>query len=542
MPIRKYVSGDEARQKLFKGLSTVADAVGATAGPAGRTIAIQQQWGATKLTKDGVTVAKSFQLPKEEGEGAKLIIQAAEKTNSDAGDATTATCILSKAIVEEGLKYINKGCKSTMLKRGIDQAVKDTVDFLKSKSVQITDNKEIMQIATISANGDEEIGGLIAQAIEKVGKTGVVTVEEAKGLKTELEVVEGMEIDQGYLSPYFMTNLEKSLVEFENPFIFLYDGKINSLKQILPLLEGVSQTGRPLVFIVDECDDAPLGALIQNHLKGTLRCCVVKAPSFGDIRKSVMEDIAILTGGQFISSILGKNLENLTIDCLGSCGNIKISPNNTIIVNGDGDKEAIAERIKVIEGEIENSESSYDKEKLRERLARLTSGVAVIRVGGATEVEVNEKKDRVDDASCATRAALEEGILPGGGVALLRAKQELEKEKKMPLDRDFGIGYDIVVNALTSSIKKIAENAGYAPDVVVEKVSEKDDFDYGFNALTGTYENFFKTGVVDATKAIRCALENGASVAGSLLTVEGLVLDDIDEIIKLSPLMKQPQM
>ena len=542
MAIKKIMIGDDARQKVAQGLIKCADIVATSAGPGGRLTLIQQQWGAPRLTKDGVSIIKSIQLPKEEGEGAKLIIQAAEKTNSDAGDATTATCILSKAIVEEGLKYINKGCKSTMLKRGIDQAVKDTVDFLKSKSVQISDNKEIMQIATISANGDEEIGGLIAQAIEKVGRTGVVTVEEAKGLKTELEVVEGMEIDQGYLSPYFMTNLEKSLVEFENPFIFLYDGKINSLKQILPLLEGVSQTGRPLVFIVDECDDAPLGALIQNHLKGTLRCCVVKAPSFGDIRKSVMEDIAILTGGQFISSILGKNLENLTIDCLGSCGNIKISPNNTIIVNGDGDKDAIDARINVIEGEIEYSDSSYDKEKLRERLARLTSGIAVIRVGGATEVEVNEKKDRVDDASCATRAALEEGILPGGGVALLRAKQALEKEKKMPLDRDFGIGYDIVVNALTSSIKKIAENAGYAPDVVVEKVSEKDDFDYGFNALTGTYENFFKTGVVDATKAIRCALENGASVAGSLLTVEGLVLDDIDEIIKLSPLMKQPQM
>lgn len=544
MTIRKYISGDEARQKLFKGLSLVADAVGATSGPAGRTIAIQQQWGATKLTKDGVSVARSFQLPKEEGEGAKLLIQAAEKTNTDAGDATTATCILSKAIVEEGLKYINKGCKSTFIKKGIDQAVKDVVEYLKSKSKQITDNEQIRQIATISANGDEEIGGLIAQAIEKVGKTGVVTVEEAKGLKTELEVVEGMEIDQGYLSPYFMTNLEKSLVEFDNPLLFLYDGKINSLKQILPMLEAVSQTGRPLVFIVDDCDDAPLGALIQNHLKGTLRCCVVKAPSFGDIRKSIMEDIAILTGGQFISSILGKNLENLNTDCLGSCGSIKISPNSTIIVNGDGEKEEIAERVKVIEGEIENSESSYDKEKLRERLARLTSGIAVIRVGGATEVEVNEKKDRVDDAACATRAALEEGILPGGGVALVKAKQYLNDpaNRKVAIDKDFDIGYDIVMNALTASLKKIAENAGYAPDVIVEKVLESKDFDYGLNALTGTYENFYQTGVVDATKAIRCALENGASVAGSILTVEGLVIDDIDEIIKMNQLMKQPQM
>lgn len=542
MPIKKYVGGDEARQKLFKGLNIVADAVSATAGPGGRTVAIQQQWGATKISKDGVTVSRSIQLSDAEGEGAKLLTQACEKTNSDAGDGTTATAIIAKAIAQEGLKYINKGCISTMLKKGIDSAVEDTVKYLNEMSKKITDNEQIRQIATISANGDEEIGGLIAQAIEKVGKTGVVTVEEAKGLKTELEVVEGMEIDQGYLSPYFMTNLEKSLVEFENPFIFLYDGKINSLKQILPLLEGVSQTGRPLVFIVDECDDAPLGALIQNHLKGTLRCCVVKAPSFGDIRKSVMEDIAILTGGQFISSILGKNLENLTIDCLGSCGNIKISPNNTIIVNGNGEKEAIAERVKTIEGEIENSESSYDKEKLRERLARLTSGVAVIRVGGATEVEVNEKKDRVDDAACATRAALEEGILPGGGVALLRAKQTLENKTTKFSNKDVSIGYNIVINALTASIRKIAENAGYAPDVVVEKVSEKEDFDYGFNALSGVYEKFFEAGVIDATKAIRCALENGASVAGSLLTVEGLVLDDIDELLKLAPMIKTPQM
>lgn len=542
MIVKKYVSGDEARQKLFKGLDVVADAVSATAGPGGRTVAIQQQWGATKISKDGVTVSRSIQLSGAEGEGSKLLTQACEKTNSDAGDGTTATAIIAKAIASEGLKYINKGCISTMIKKGIDLAVENTVKYLNEMSKKVTDNEQIRQIATISANGDEEIGGLIAQAIEKVGKTGVVTVEEAKGLKTELEVVEGMEVDQGYLSPYFMTNLEKSLVEFDNPYIFLYDGKINSLKQILPLLESVSHTGNPIVFFVDECDDAPLGALIQNHLKGTLRCCVVKAPSFGDIRKSIMEDIAVLTGGQFISSILGKNLENLDVDCLGSCGTIKISPNNTIIVNGNGDKESIAERVKTIEGEIENSESSYDKEKLRERLARLTSGVAVIRVGGATEVEVNEKKDRVDDAACATRAALEEGILPGGGVALLRAKQTLENKTTKFSNKDVGIGYNIVINALTASIRKIAENAGYAPDVVVEKVSEKEDFDYGFNALTGTYEKFFNSGVIDATKAIRCALENGASVAGSLLTVEGLVLDDVDELLKLAPMLKTPQM
>ncbi len=542
MPIRKYISGDEARQKLFNGMKTVAEAVGATAGPAGRTITIQQQWGSPKITKDGVTVAKSFILPKAEGEGAKLIIQASEKTNTSAGDGTTATCVLAKAIAEEGLKFINHGCKATMIKKGIDDAVKHVVEYLATNTKEITTNDEIKQIATISANGDEEIGGLIAQAIDKVGKMGVVTVEEAKGLNTELEVVEGMQIDQGYLSPYFMTNLEKSLVEFSNPYIFLYDSKINSLKSILPLLEAVSQTGKPLVMFVDDCEDAALGALIQNHLKGILRCCVVKAPSFGDIRKSIMEDMAILTGGKFISSILGQSLEKIGVESLGSCGSIKISPTETVIVNGMGDKEVLAERVKTIQGEIENSKSAYDKEKLRERLAKLTSGVAVIRVGGATEVELQEKKDRVDDATCATRAALEEGIVPGGGVALLRAKQYIDgTEFSQNTSKDYIIGYDIVRNTLTATMKKIVENAGYAPDVVVEKVSEGKD-DFGFNALTGNYENLFTTGVVDAKKVIRCAIENGASVAGSLLTVEGLVIDDVDEIIKMNQLAKSMQM
>lgn len=544
MIIKKYISGDEARDKLFKGMSIVAEAVGASAGPSGRCITLQQPWGAPKITKDGVTISKSFALAGAEGEGAKLMIQASEKTGSQAGDGTTATCVIAEAIAKEGLKYINRGCKSTKIKQGIDTAVKEVVEYLKTKAETIKDNAQIRQIATISANGDEEIGNLIGQAIEKVGRTGVVTVEEAKGLKTELEVVEGMQIDQGYLSPYFMTNLEKSLVEFDNPFIFLYDGKINSLKQILPLLEEVSQTGNPIVFFVDECDDAPLGALIQNHLKGTLRSCVVKAPSFGDIRKSIMEDIAVLTGGQFISSILGKNLENLTTDCLGSCGHIKISPNETVIINGNGNKEEIQERAKTIQGEIDNTQSDYDREKLRERLARLTSGVAVIRVGGATEVEVNEKKDRVDDAACATRAALEEGILPGGGIALIRAKEYLNNpaNRKVAVDKDFDIGYDIVMNTLSAPLKKIVENAGYAPDVVVEKVSNNTDFDYGFNASIGNYEKFYDTGVVDAMKVIRCSLENGASIAGSLLTVEGLVIDDIDEEIKMNQLNKMPQM
>lgn len=540
MTIKKYISGDEARTKLFKGMKLVAEAVSATAGPSGRTIAIQQPWGATKITKDGITVAKSFELPKEEGEGAKLIIQASEKTGKDAGDGTTNTCIIAKAIAEEGLKYIDRGCKSVQLKRGIDLAVRDLVDAIKSHSKEITTNEEIKQLATISANGDKEIGTLIAEAIEKVGKYGVVTVEEAKGLKTELEIVEGLQIDQGYLSPYFMTNLEKQTVEFDNPLIFLYDGKINNLKSILPLLEEVSHTGRPLVMIVDEMDDSALGALIQNHLKGTLKSCVVKAPSFGDIRKSIMEDIAILTGGQFVSAILGNDLEKIGVSVLGNCGKIKISPNETVIINGGGDKEAVDTRAEQIKAEIENSDSSYDKEKLRERLAKLTSGVAVIRVGAATEVELNEIKDRVDDAVCATRAALEEGILPGGGISLIKAIKEIGKYQHT--SKDEAIGYGIVVKAIESQLKVIAENSGKSGEVVIEKVKEYEDFNFGYDASKDEYCDLMERGIIDATKVVRCALENGSSVAGSLLTVEGLIVDDIDEIIKMNQLMKQPQM
>lgn len=539
MTIKKYISGDEARLKLFNGMKVVAEAVSATAGPSGRTIAIQQPWGATKITKDGITVAKSFELPKEEGEGAKLIIQASEKTGKDAGDGTTNTCIIAKAIAEEGLKYINKGCKSTQLKKGIDEAVRDLVETIKQHSKEITTNEEVKQLATISANGDEEIGGMIAEAIDRVGKYGVVTVEEAKGLKTELEIVEGLQIDQGYLSPYFMTNLEKQIVEFDNPLIFLYDSRVNNLKSILPLLEDVASTGKPLVMIVDEMDDSALGALIQNHLKGTLKSCVVKAPSFGDIRKFVMEDIAILTGGQFVSSIMGNDLEKITSTVLGSCDKIKITPNETIIIGGHGSKEEVSNRAEQIKAEIENTDSSYDKEKLRERLAKLTSGVAVIRVGAATEVELNEIKDRVDDAVCATRAALEEGILPGGGISLIKSVKELDVKLG---DADYNVGYDIVVKAIESQLKVIAENSGKSGEVVVEKVKENNDFNYGYDASADEYCDLMERGIIDATKVVRCALENGSSVAGSLLTVEGLITDDIDEIIKMNQLMKQPQM
>lgn len=538
MTIKKYISGDEARKKLFNGMKIVADAVGATAGPNGRTIAIQQPWGATKITKDGVTVAKSFQLPREEGEGAKLIIQASEKTGKDAGDGTSATCILASKIAEEGLKSISKGRKSTDIKKGINYAVKLIVDKLKAHSKAVETNDEIKQVATISANGDEEIGQFIADAIDKVGSYGVVTVEEARGMKTELEIVEGMQIDQGYISPYFITNLEKQSVEFDDPLLFLYDGKINNLKSILPLLENVAQSGRPLVFIVDEIDDAPLGALIQNHLKGTIRCCVVKAPSFGDIRKAEMEDIAILTGGKFVSSILGNDLEKLDMGVLGSCKTIKISANETIIINGDGIVSEIEGRAEQLKAEIELSDSSYDKEKLRERLAKLTSGVAVIRVGAATEVELNELKDRVDDAVCATKAALEEGILPGGGISLIKVVKEL-KENECNVSPDVYCGIEIIYNTASAQLKTLVENAGLSGDVVINEILKADSFNYGYDVRNDIYCDLMENGIIDATKVVRCAIENAASVASSLLTVEGLIIDDVDEIIKMNQLMKQ---
>ena len=538
MTIKKYISGDEARTKLFNGMKIVAEAVGSTCGAGGRTIAIQQPWGATKITKDGISVAKSVSLAGAEGEGVKMIVQASEKTGKDAGDGTTNTVIFAKTIAETGLKYIDKGCNSTILSRGIKDAIDVVVEHLKKHSKEVSSNEEIEQVATVSANGDTVIGKLIAQAIEKVGKHGVITVEEARGLNTELEIVEGMQLENGYLSPYFITNLEKSLVEFDNPLIFLYDGKINSLKSILPLLETVSQTGRPLVMIVDEIDDSALGALIQNHLKGTLKSCVVKAPSFGDIRKSIMEDIAVLTGGQFVSHILGTDLEKIGMSVLGGCAKIKISPTETVIVNGMGDKESVDKRVEQLKAEIENTESSYDKEKFQERLAKLISGVAVIKVGAATEVELNEIKDRVDDAVCATKAALEEGILPGGGVSLIRA-EDVIKEKLKELDGDYSIGYKIVLDSLSSQLKQIAHNAGYSSDVIVEMVrNAKIQYSFGFDVVSGKSGDMFELKIIDPTKVIRCALENGSSVARGLLSIEGLIIDDIDANKKHNEHMK----
>ena len=526
MTIKKVIKGDEARSTLYSGMKTVADVVSATAGPAGRTIAIQQSWGSPKVTKDGVTVAKSVTLMDSEGEGAKMIIQASEKTGRDAGDGTTATCIIASTIAEEGLKSISKGRKSTEIQKGISNAVKVVVESLKSHSKKVTTNEEIRQLATISANGDTEIGDFIAKAIEVVGEKGVVTVEEAKGLKTELEIVDGLQFDQGYLSPYFMTNPERQLVEYDNPYIFLYDGKINNLQSIIPLLENVMEIGRPLIMIADEMADDPLSALVINRIKAGLKVCAVKAPSFGDIRRFQMEDIAILTGGNFISTQFGAQLEKVTIDDLGSCDKIRITPTETIIIGGHGSKEAIDERAKQISEEIENTDSSYDKEKLRERLAKLIGGVVVIKVGGATETEVKEKKDRVDDALSATRAAVAEGIVAGGGIALVRATSALEK--LVGANQDQNVGIDIIRRALVAPCAQIAENAGVSGEIVVGKVMEAKDYNTGYNAQTGEYVDMMAAGIIDPAKVVKTAIQAAASTAGVFLTT-GAVMSEIPE-------------
>ena len=538
MQIKKVIKGDEARQKLFNGLSVVADSASVTLGPAGRNVAIAQNYGPTRITKDGVTVCKSIFLSDgAENEGAKMMINASEKTNRNAGDATTTTCVIAKAIAEEGLKLIAKGVKSTDIKRGIDSAVEQIVEDLKKHSKEVFGNDDILNIATVSANGDTTVGKFISDAMEKVGKTGVVTVEEGKGLKTELEIAEGMQFDQGYLSPYFMTNVERQLVEFDNPVIFLYDGKVNSLQSILPLLEEVQGSGRPLVIIADEVDNEPLTAMVLNHTRGVLKSCAVKAPGYGDIRKFTMEDIAILTGGEFISTSFGKKLDQLDASVLGSCDKIKVTPTETIIIGGHGDPEKLQERIDSISAEIQNVESSYDKEKLQERLAKLTGGVAVIKVGGATEVEVKELKDRVDDAICATKAALEEGVLPGGGIALLRSRNSIDYAG----NSDEAMGMQIVCNALEKPLKTIVENAGKSGDMIVEKVLESNEYNYGYDARNNAYGDMVEKGIIDATKVVRCSLENGASIAGQLITVESLIIDDVDENLKMIKGISQAQ-
>ena len=512
----------EARDLLKKGMDQLANAVKITLGPKGRNVILEKKFGAPSVTKDGVTVAKEIELEDHfENIGAQLVKEVASKTADDAGDGTTTATVLAQSIVSVGLKNVTAGANPMDLKRGIDKAVSKVKDSLKKQSQEVgEDSEKIKQVASISANNDEEIGKLIAEAMQKVKKEGVITVEEAKGTETTVEVVEGMQFDRGYISPYFVTDTDKMEAVLENPYILLYDKKVSTMKDLLPVLEPVAQAGRPLLIIAEDVDGEALATLVVNKLRGSLKIAAVKAPGFGDRRKEMLEDIAILTSGVVISEEKGLTLEGAKLDMLGNCEKITIDKENTTIVNGAGDKANIASRVKQIRSQIENTTSDYDKEKLQERLAKLAGGVAVLYVGAASEVEMKEKKDRVDDALSATRAAVEEGIIPGGGVAFIRAIEALDSLKGSNEDQNTGI--QIVRRALEEPLRQIVENAGLDGSVIVQKIKEGKD-DYGYDANNDKYENLLKVGVIDPTKVARIALENAASIAGMFLTTEAVV-------------------
>ena len=518
----------EARDLLKKGVDELANAVKVTLGPKGRNVVIEKKFGAPHITKDGVSVAKEIELSDPYANiGAQMVKEVASKTGDDAGDGTTTATILAQSIINVGLKNVTAGANPMDLKRGIDKAVAEVVKNLEKQKEAVGENYDkIRQVARISANGDDNIGALIAEAMEKVTKEGVITVEEAKGTETEVKVVEGMQFDRGYISPYFVTDTEKMNAEFEKPYILLYDKKVSTMKELLPLLEPVAQAGRALVIIAEDVESEALATLVVNRLRGSLKIAAVKAPGFGDRRKEMLEDIAILTGGVVISEEKGLKLETATIDMLGCADKITIDKENTTIVNGCGSKEAIAERVNQIKKLIEHSTSDYDKEKLQERLAKLAGGVAVLYVGAASEIEMKEKKDRIDDALSATRAAIEEGIVPGGGVAYIRAIESLEKMKGENEDETTGI--EIIKRAIEEPIRQIAANAGVEGAVVVNKVKEGKK-DFGYNARTGVYENLMKTGVIDPKKVARVALENAASIAGMFLTTECVLVEEKQE-------------
>ncbi|MBQ6793553.1 chaperonin GroEL [Butyricimonas virosa] len=518
----------EARDLLKKGVDELANAVKVTLGPKGRNVVIEKKFGAPHITKDGVSVAKEIELSDPYANiGAQMVKEVASKTGDDAGDGTTTATILAQSIISVGLKNVTAGANPMDLKRGIDKAVAEVVKSLEAQKEAVGENYDkIRQVARISANGDDNIGSLIAEAMEKVTKEGVITVEEAKGTETEVKVVEGMQFDRGYISPYFVTDTEKMNAEFEKPYILLYDKKVSTMKELLPLLEPVAQAGRALVIIAEDVESEALATLVVNRLRGSLKIAAVKAPGFGDRRKEMLEDIAILTGGVVISEEKGLKLETATIDMLGCADKITIDKENTTIVNGCGSKEAIAERVNQIKKLIEHSTSDYDKEKLQERLAKLAGGVAVLYVGAASEIEMKEKKDRIDDALSATRAAIEEGIVPGGGVAYIRAIESLEKMKGENEDETTGI--EIIKRAIEEPLRQIAANAGVEGAVVVNKVKEGKK-DFGYNARTGVYENLMKTGVIDPKKVARVALENAASIAGMFLTTECVLVEEKQE-------------
>ena len=518
----------DAREELKKGVDALADAVKVTLGPKGRNVIIEKKFGAPHITKDGVSVAKEVELEdKFQNMGAQLVREVASKTGDDAGDGTTTATVLAQAIVNVGLKNVTAGANPMDLKRGIDKAVAKVVESIKAQSQEVGDDfSKIESVARISANNDEEIGKLIAEAMKKVKKEGVITVEEAKGTDTTVEVVEGMQFDRGYISPYFITNTESMECEMERPFILIFDKKISSLKDMLPILEATAQSGRPLLIIAEDVDSEALATLVVNRLRGSLKICAVKAPGFGDRRKEMLEDIAILTGGIVISEEKGLQLEKATIDMLGTAEKIAVNKDNTTIVNGSGDKEAIAARVAQIKAQIEKTTSDYDREKLQERLAKLAGGVAVLYIGAPSEIEMKEKKDRVDDALCSTRAAIAEGIVPGGGVAYIRAIASIEGLKGDNDDEQTGI--DIVKRAIEEPLRQIVANAGLEGAVIVQNVKDGKE-DYGYNARTNTYENFFAAGVIDPAKVSRVALENAASIAGMFLTTECVIAEKKEE-------------
>ena len=514
----------DARDSMLRGIDTLAHAVRVTLGPKGRNVVLDKSFGAPRITKDGVTVAKEIELEdKFENMGAQMVREVASRTSDQAGDGTTTATVLAHAIVREGAKAVAAGMNPMDLKRGVDLAVEAIVADLQKNSKNVTSNEEIAQVGTISANGDAEIGRFIADAMKKVGNEGVITVEEAKSLETELEVVEGMQFDRGYISPYFITNADKMRVEMEDPYVLIYEKKLSGLQELLPLLEAVVQTGKPLVIIAEDIEGEALATLVVNKLRGGLKVAAVKAPGFGDRRKAILEDIAILTSGTMVSADLGIKLENVTINMLGRAKKVMIDKENTTIVGGAGKKADIQARIAQIKAQIEETTSDYDREKLQERLAKLAGGVAVLRVGGATEIEVKERKDRVDDAMHATRAAVEEGILPGGGVALLRAGEALKKLRTHNDDQKTGV--DIVRKAISWPARQIAINAGEDGSIVVGKILEKDTYAYGYDAQAGEYGNLISKGIIDPTKVVRAALQGAASVAGLLITTEAMVAE-----------------
>ena len=524
MAAKEVKFSQDAREKMLRGVDILANAVRVTLGPKGRNVVLEKSFGAPRVTKDGVTVAKEIELEdKFENMGALMVREVASKTSEMAGDGTTTATVLAHAIVREGARAVAAGANPMDLKRGVDLAVSKVVEDLKAKARQISSNDEIAQVATVSANGDTEIGQMIAQAMKKVGNEGVITVEEAKSLDTELEVVEGMQFDRGYVSPYFVTNADKMLTELADPYILIYDKKLSTLQSILPLLENVVQSGRPLLIIAEDVEGEALATLVVNKLRGGLKVAAVKSPGFGDRRKAMLEDIAILTGGNVVSEELGTKLENVTLNVLGRAKRVTIEKEATTIVDGSGKKADIQGRIKQIRAQIEDTTSDYDREKLQERLAKLAGGVAVIRVGGATEVEVKERKDRVDDALHATRAAVEEGILPGGGVPLLRARAVLDNLKVENEDQRTGVR--LVRKSLDTPTRQIAINAGVDGAVIAGKIAENSDYQWGFDAQTGEYGDLIAKGIIDPTKVVRCALQDAASIASLLIMTEAMVAE-----------------